>query len=72
MTHDETVNSNTTAPCIACDGCGQVANTEDKEPWTDWANLPLGSSMAVLTGVVKPIPCPECGGTGDMQGPVTR
>jgi len=48
--------------CKKCDGCGQVANTEDQEPWTVWLEMPLGSAAAVLVGIVKPIPCPECKG----------
>jgi hypothetical protein len=50
--------------CTRCDGCGQIANSEDGEPWTAWASLPLHSSLAVVAGIVKPIPCPDCKGTG--------
>jgi hypothetical protein len=46
--------------CPKCDGCGQVADTDDQEPWTAWTSLPLQSSAAVLMGLVKPIPCPVC------------
>ena len=53
--------------CQACDGCGKVANTDDKEPWTVWANLPVKSAAAVIMGLVKPIPCDECGGTGKRR-----
>jgi hypothetical protein len=53
--------------CARCDGCGRVADTEDREPWTDWLALPLGSSLAVLLGVVRPIPCPDCKGTGEAK-----
>lgn len=53
--------------CTNCDGCGKVADTEDQEPWTAWTSLPLHSSAAVLTGMVKPIPCPECGGSGAIH-----
>lgn len=46
--------------CHTCDGCGQVADTDDREPWTAWESLPPGSDMAVRMGLVKPIPCPDC------------
>jgi hypothetical protein len=50
--------------CARCDGCGRVASTEDGEPWTAWASLPPGSDLAVRLGVVKPLRCPRCDGTG--------
>jgi hypothetical protein len=51
-------------PCSRCEGCGQLAGTDDREPWTAWTSLPLRSSAAVLAGLVKPVPCDACGGTG--------
>lgn len=51
-------------PCTRCDGCGRIADSEDGEPWTDWSSLPPGADLAVRAGIVKPIPCEECGGTG--------
>lgn len=51
-----------TRPCARSDGCGQVANSDDQEPWTVWLDLPLRSAAAVLLGLVRPIPCPECHG----------
>ncbi len=53
--------------CMACDGEGKVANTDSREPWSMWANLPAGSDIAVKIGTVKPIDCPECGGTGRVK-----
>jgi hypothetical protein len=47
--------------CSRCDGCGMLADSKDGEPWSSWMNLPLKSSAAVVFGVVKPIPCPDCG-----------
>lgn len=54
--------------CDKCDGCGQIADSEDHEPWTAWANLPPGSDIAVKMGLVKPITCPKCGGGGSVPG----
>jgi hypothetical protein len=54
--------------CGRCGGCGKIADGEEGAPWTVWQNLPLGSSAAVLAGIVKPIPCPDCGGTGEKPG----
>lgn len=50
-------------PCPRCEGCGQLASTPGREPWTAWENLPPGSDLAVVAGIVKPIPCDECDGT---------
>jgi hypothetical protein len=55
--------------CVKCAGCGQVADTDDQEPWTMWTKLPLESSAAVLMGLVKPKPCPACGGSGKAPRP---
>ncbi len=51
------------AKCTKCNGEGRVADSDDQEPWSDWENLPPGSDLAVQMGLVKPIPCPECGGS---------
>lgn len=50
--------------CYHCLGGGQVANTEDREPWSAWEDLPPGSDLAVTMGLVRPEPCGECGGSG--------
>ena len=50
--------------CDRCDGCGQIADSDEGEAWWTWATLPVPSNMAVTMGVVKPIPCPDCDGTG--------
>lgn len=52
-------------PCPRCKGCGQLANTDTQEPWTDWTSVPIGSALAVFLGLVEPIPCTECGGKGE-------
>lgn len=53
-----------TLDCPRCDGCGQVANTDDAEPWTAWTSLPPGSDIAVRMGLVRPLICPACHGGG--------
>ncbi len=50
--------------CPKCEGCGKIATDEDGTSWSAWLELPLGSSFAVLAGLIKPITCPECGGSG--------
>jgi hypothetical protein len=50
--------------CGRCDGCGRIADSEDGEPWTVWSSLPAGANLAVLAGIVRPVPCPECRGSG--------
>src|ERR1035441_8811014 len=50
--------------CSRCEGCGKLADTDDREPLTASSSLPLKSSAAVLAGLVKPVPCDACGGTG--------
>lgn len=50
--------------CGRCRGCGQIADCDSGEPWTDWKGLPPGSNLLVRAGIVKPIPCPTCGGSG--------
>jgi len=51
--------------CKRCNGCGRIANSDSGEPWTAWADLPPGSDIAVRLGIVRPIPCPVCRGTGE-------
>jgi hypothetical protein len=51
-------------PCPRCDGCGRIANSEAGEPWRVWEALPEASAVAVRLGIVKPILCPDCAGTG--------
>jgi hypothetical protein len=35
-----------------------------------WEDLPPGSDIAVRIGLVVPIPCPDCGGTGKRAAAV--
>lgn len=54
-------------PCPRCEGCGQLANSDDREPWTAWTSLPYESQIAVRLGLVRPIPCDACAGTGQAK-----
>lgn len=59
----------TVTKCDTCEGCGQVViNDDDRDitPWSAWLNVPLRSSGAVLLGLVRPVPCPQCGGKGEV------
>lgn len=58
--------------CMRCDGCGQIADTEDGEPWSMWAEMPPESQTAVLLGLVNPVACPDCGGAGIVHPETTR
>jgi hypothetical protein len=63
--------------CSRCDGCGQLADTDRREPWTAWASSPVSGSMpsahlAVTLGWVKPIPCDVCKGIGRAPGAVVE
>lgn len=53
--------------CPRCDGCGKLANDDEGTPWSRWLDLPLKSSIAVQMGLVRPVVCPVCGGTGQAQ-----
>lgn len=52
------------AVCNRCDGCGQIANDDDGTPWKYWAELPYQSAASIVFGLVKPLTCPDCIGTG--------
>lgn len=53
-------------PCPRCNGCGKIADGEEGAPWTFWLDLPLKSAVAVTAGLVRPIDCPSCGGSGEI------
>jgi hypothetical protein len=36
-------------------------------PWTHWQELPTAASFAIRLGLIFPIECPECGGTGKAK-----
>lgn len=54
--------------CPRCEGCGKIASDDEGTPWTFWAGLPAGSDLAVRMGLVRPLPCPDCAGTGEKGG----
>jgi len=58
--------------CPRCDGCGKIDNSAEGAPWSMWKSLPPGSDAAVRAGLVRPVPCPDCGGSGDLSDPRTR
>ncbi len=53
--------------CVNCDGCGQIADDEAGTPWSLWTKLPVESSAVILSGLVRPLPCPECDGAGEVD-----
>lgn len=50
-------------PCQRCLGWKRVDDGE-KQSWKYWAELPAQSRVAIDLGMVKPITCPDCNGTG--------
>lgn len=50
--------------CRQCLGWKRIANSEDGESWKYWAELEPPSNLAVTLGLVVPITCPRCNGTG--------
>lgn len=58
--------------CTRCDGCKQVVDTTDHDPpnpnggdpWWQWAALKYPSNFGVVMGIVKPMTCPMCNGSG--------
>lgn len=53
--------------CRKCYGEGRIANSDDGEPWSTWAALKPGEDLAVQLGIVRPIDCPVCKGTGSRK-----
>jgi len=49
--------------CEQCLGWKRVDNAE-QQSWKYWAELPEQSALAVRIGLVKPVECPRCHGTG--------
>lgn len=53
-------------PCPCCAGCGRIANDAAGTPWSAWLALPARAAIAVVAGLVKPVTCPACGGSGTV------
>lgn len=52
--------------CPKCDGCGRIATDDEDTPWSVWENLPVRSAASVILGMVKPVTCPACSGSGSV------
>lgn len=53
--------------CTKCLGWGHVANDDEGTPWKYWAELPPPSNLAVQMGIVAPVRCPVCAGSGHQD-----
>jgi hypothetical protein len=53
--------------CPKCDGCGRIGTDDEGTPWTFWENLPVKSAAAVMLGLVRPVTCPKCNGSGAVS-----
>ena len=49
--------------CKRCLGWKKVDEAE-QQSWKYWAEMPEQSKIAIKVGLVKPIDCADCGGTG--------
>lgn len=49
--------------CQRCLGWKQV-DDGGHQSWKYWANLPSPSDIAVRMGLVRPVQCPDCKGSG--------
>jgi hypothetical protein len=55
--------------CQRCQGWKQIDDGDEGISWKYWAELPVQSAIAVTMGIVKPIVCPRCNGTGiELKG----
>jgi hypothetical protein len=48
--------------CQRCDGCGLLADDDEKSPWKYWEELEPPANIAVTMGMVKPVICEKCEG----------
>lgn len=55
-----------TKECRRCAGCGEIANDRDGTPWKYWLELSAHCGLAIAMGLVSPLPCPRCGGSGKV------
>lgn len=50
--------------CERCLGWKRIDDGDEGVSWKYWAELPTPSNIAIQLGIVKPITCPHCNGTG--------
>ena len=50
--------------CKRCLGWKRIANDEEGLPWKYWAELPSPENLAVVAGIIVPVECPHCMGSG--------
>jgi len=50
--------------CQQCLGWKRVANDDERSSWKHWAELPAPENIAVRLGLVYPVECPRCQGSG--------
>lgn len=55
-----------TVTCWRCLGDGKLATDDAQSPWRYVAKIPLESAAAVLLGLVRPVDCYVCGGSGRL------
>lgn len=58
--------------CQKCLGWKKIANDDEQSSWKHWAELPPPSNLAVQVGMVFPIDCPRCQGSGREPSAVDR
>ena len=60
--------------CFRCLGCGKIADSEDGEPWIYWLppHLEPPANIAVVMGIVKPVECYLCKGSGKIEIPEVK
>jgi hypothetical protein len=50
--------------CELCLGWKRVDDGEEPVSWKAWAEIPPPHNIAVQLGLVRPVECPRCEGTG--------
>lgn len=50
--------------CQKCLGWKKIANDDDQSSWKHWAELPAPNNIMATLGMVFPIDCPRCQGSG--------
>jgi hypothetical protein len=58
--------------CQKCLGWKRIANDDEQLSWKHWAELPPPSNIAVQLGLVFPIDCPRCRGSGKEPSAADR